>query len=226
MRLILVRHGQTTSNVHHLLDTAEPGADLTDLGRTQAAELPARLADETIAAINVSTLVRTQQTAAPLAAALGLTPVIRAEGREISAGDHEMSGEVDHVHAYVRAVFAWVTEDPTTRFANGETGEEVLARFDTQVDDAVARAREVEGGAALVVAHGSVIRYWIAQRSDIDTSYAAYSPLPNTGIVILEGDGAPGGQWRLVSYDGVPAAEVADGIPDSQATEFARDERE
>ena len=36
MRLILIRHGQTHSNVAHALDTTVPGADLTDLGREQA----------------------------------------------------------------------------------------------------------------------------------------------------------------------------------------------
>src|SRR5665647_3502119 len=39
MRLILVRHGQTSSNISRALDTAEPGPDLTDLGRAQAAAL-------------------------------------------------------------------------------------------------------------------------------------------------------------------------------------------
>jgi len=39
MRLILIRHGQTVSNVGGLLDTAHPGADLTPLGRQQAGSL-------------------------------------------------------------------------------------------------------------------------------------------------------------------------------------------
>ena len=40
MRLILILHGQTTSNVDGLLDTDEPGAGLTGLGFVQAAGLP------------------------------------------------------------------------------------------------------------------------------------------------------------------------------------------
>ena len=35
-RLLLIRHGQTTSNVRQALDTALPGAALTDLGWSQA----------------------------------------------------------------------------------------------------------------------------------------------------------------------------------------------
>ena len=35
MRLILVRHGQTSSNVGHHLDTAAPGADLLPMVKPQ-----------------------------------------------------------------------------------------------------------------------------------------------------------------------------------------------
>nr|WP_284288846.1 histidine phosphatase family protein [Angustibacter aerolatus] len=89
MRLILVRHGQTPSNVQRLLDTAVPGADLTDLGRQQAERVPTGLADEPVEAVYASTLVRTQQTAGPLAAALGLDVQVRDGLREITAGDLE-----------------------------------------------------------------------------------------------------------------------------------------
>lgn len=64
MRLILIRHGQTPSNVAFLLDTAVPGPGLTDLGEKQAAALPQTLADVDIDLLYVSTLTRTQLTAA------------------------------------------------------------------------------------------------------------------------------------------------------------------
>lgn len=44
MRLLLIRHGQTPSNLKHLLDTAAPGPGLTPLGQDQAAALPQALA--------------------------------------------------------------------------------------------------------------------------------------------------------------------------------------
>lgn len=58
MRLTLVRHGQTLSNVSRLLDTAYPGADLDETGRRQAVELAARFAGVDIDAIYVSDLAR------------------------------------------------------------------------------------------------------------------------------------------------------------------------
>ena len=71
MRLFLVRHGQTASNVARLLDTAFPGADLDEIGRAQAASLVPRIGERGIEAIYASDLVRTQQTAADIAAHLG-----------------------------------------------------------------------------------------------------------------------------------------------------------
>ncbi|MGJ0183737.1 histidine phosphatase family protein [Corynebacterium glyciniphilum] len=45
-RLLLIRHGQTTSNVNHALDTSLPGAALTELGWSQARVAGERLARE------------------------------------------------------------------------------------------------------------------------------------------------------------------------------------
>ena len=72
MRLMLIRHGQTPSNVLGLLDTNPPGPGLTDLGIRQAAALPATLAGCRIDAIYASNQPRAQLTAQPLAAARGL----------------------------------------------------------------------------------------------------------------------------------------------------------
>ncbi|MEV4049128.1 histidine phosphatase family protein, partial [Streptomyces sp. NPDC049744] len=107
MRLLLIRHGQTPSNLKHLLDTAEPGPGLTALGQEQAAALPDALASEKIGALYASTLVRTQLTAAPLASATGLEVRVRAGIRELTAGDLEMRGDDDAARTYMHTAFAW-----------------------------------------------------------------------------------------------------------------------
>ena len=93
MRLILVRHGRTTSNVGFLLDTGEPGADLDDAGREQARALVERLAEHPIEAIYTSNLVRTQQTATPLAETREIEFRVLSDLREISAGDDELTAD-------------------------------------------------------------------------------------------------------------------------------------
>lgn len=196
MRLLLIRHGQTTSNIGHHLDTAIPGADLSELGRAQAAAIPAALAEERIDLIVVSDLVRTQQTAAPLAEARGIEPWIRGGIREISAGDLEMRNDQEAIEAYVEGVFGWDV-DMDARVANGETGREVADRFDAvvaEVADAVG-----EDGTAVLVSHGAVMRVWTALRADdLDLEYAAHHWVPNTAMITLLG--SPEGGWVLESW--------------------------
>ncbi|XUL92287.1 histidine phosphatase family protein [Streptomyces galilaeus] len=198
MRLLLIRHGQTTANVDFLLDTAIPGAELTDLGRRQAAALPEAVADEDIEALYASTLIRTQHTAAPLAAARGLDVRVRDGIRELTAGDLEMlPGDREPGHEYMRIVFAWAAGDTELRMPGGENGVEALARY----DGVVAEAADSGARTVAMVSHGAAIRMWTAARAgNVDVDFAAARPLDNTGIVIL--DGSPADGWKVLSWAG------------------------
>ena len=89
--LLLVRHGHTRDN------TVDDGArlpgwhapPLSPLGARQARLLAISLRSERVAALYTSTLTRARQTAAPLAATLGLDPTDAPDLREISCGDLE-----------------------------------------------------------------------------------------------------------------------------------------
>ena len=72
MRLILIRHGQTASNLAQALDTAAPGAPLDETGMAQAEALVERLGADELDAVFSSTLLRAKMTATPLAQARGL----------------------------------------------------------------------------------------------------------------------------------------------------------
>jgi len=197
MRLILVRHGQTTSNVAGLLDTDEPGAGLTSLGLEQAAALPGVLREESIEVLYASTLLRTQQTAAPLASALGLEVRIRDGVREVRAGSLEMLGDEQSVQTYLTTSFAWSSGDLHARMPGAESGAEVFARYDAVVAEIAGSG----AGTAAIVSHGSVIRSWTAARAEnVTPAFAARNPLANTGAVVLEG--SPGAGWRAVTWAG------------------------
>jgi broad specificity phosphatase PhoE len=207
MRLILIRHGQTSSNVAGVLDTRVPGPGLTDLGRTQAALLPETLRDEAIGALHVSTMRRTHETAAPLAHALGLTPVERAGIREIGAGSLEMRGDRAAVEEYLDTMIQWVAGEDERRLAGGETGREFAARF----DEVVAEAERSGHGTVTLVSHGAAIRCWSGMRArGLDAAFVADHALENTGVVILEGSGR---DWTLESWEGQPASGVGDDAP-------------
>ncbi|UUZ59127.1 histidine phosphatase family protein [Nocardioides sp. B-3] len=122
MRLYLLRHGQTHSNVSGALDTAFPGADLTDLGQRQAQAASRALEDRGIGAISVSTLARTHQTAGPTATQLGLTPVEHDGLREITAGDFEMRADETAVLGYLGTIAHWLEGDLASPMPGGETG--------------------------------------------------------------------------------------------------------
>ncbi|MFH8773763.1 histidine phosphatase family protein [Streptomyces sp. NPDC017958] len=209
MRLLLIRHGQTPSNLDHLLDTAVPGPGLTPLGEAQAAALPAALADEDIDALYASTLTRTQLTAAPLAAARALGVIVRDGIREITAGDLEMvPGDSPEGERYMRTVFAWAAGDTTLRIPGGENGEEVLARYDAVIAEAAASG----AGSVAMISHGAVIRMWTAARADnVDVAFAAARPLENTGVVILEG--SPSDGLKALSWAGATVEPVGEGGP-------------
>ncbi|MFF0504961.1 histidine phosphatase family protein [Streptomyces fimicarius] len=214
MRMLLIRHGQTPSNLGHFLDTAHPGPGLTDLGLRQAAALPGALAGEDIAALYASTLTRTQLTAAPLAAERGLEVLIRDGIRELSAGDLEMRADEDAARQYLTTVFAWPAGDTARRMPGGENGTEALARFDAVVAEA---ALAVERGTVALVSHGAAIRVWTAARArNVTVEFAAEHSLDNTGVVVVEG--SPDSGWTATSWagrvvPGVTASGWADGGP-------------
>lgn len=189
MRLYLARHGQTSSNVNKALDTAVPGADLTDLGQSQARELATRLEGEKIDTIYTSNLVRTHQTAAPLAERLGITPIEDERFGEVQAGEWEMLADELSMNSYIEVGKQWLTGNLTERMPGAETGEEVLARFDAGLAD-------IRGENVLIVAHGMVLLFWANMRAQRDGG--VFLPhMVNTAHAVLEGEP---GNWRLVSW--------------------------
>jgi broad specificity phosphatase PhoE len=199
MRLLLIRHGQTPSNVLGRLDTARPGPGLTDLGQRQAEAVPGALSDEAIDAIFVSTLLRTQLTALPLATERGLERRITDGLHEIEAGDLEgLSSYADQMR-YLEVVFSWAAGELDVAMPGGPNGHDFFGRFDNAID---AIGREHDGTVA-VVSHGAAIRSWVAARtSDVNVRDAAANELANTGIVIANGSMADG--WIVEAWDGLP----------------------
>ncbi|MBZ5739092.1 histidine phosphatase family protein [Nocardioides mangrovi] len=194
MRLILIRHGETPSNVAGALDTARPGAPLTPLGHRQAEALPAVLTTVRIAAIHASPLVRTQLTAAPLATARGLDVAISEGLEEIAAGSLEMHTAEESIEAYADTVAAWIAGDLAARMPGAEDGHEFVGRYDDAVRDL---ADGHPADATLVaVSHGAAIRTFASRHGG-----PRDQRLRNTGAVVL--DGRPGA-WEVTGWSGDP----------------------
>lgn len=88
--LLLIRHGESQPArpgllFPHVNGQGDPA--LHPEGEAQARAVGARLKNEPLAAIYVTTLRRTHQTAAPLVAHLGLAPQVEPDLREVFLGD-------------------------------------------------------------------------------------------------------------------------------------------
>ena len=217
MHLLLIRHGQTPSNVAGKLDTAAPGPGLTERGYLQAARIPGALESTAIDGIFVSTLMRTHLTATPLALERGIAPAERAGIHEIEAGALEMRSDHDSVRTYMQTAFAWGLGNLDTRMPGGPDGHAFFERFDAEI---AAIEAIIGDGTAVVFSHGAAIRVWSAGRStNVPPTFAGQHELDNTGVVELTGTSAGG--WTLLSWQGTPVGgvELADAAGEGPAGE-------
>ena len=223
MRLLLIRHGQTPSNVLGLLDTAVPGPGLTDLGIAQAAALPETLTSYRIDAIYASSQRRAQLTAAPLASDRGLPIRVRDGLREISAGDLEMLGDDASIRTYQSTIRQWMGGELGVAMPGGPAGTQVLARFDDVVTEVTESLREESGedGCAVLFAHGAMLRVWATVRASdlttVDRAFGQKHSLHNTGMIVVES--APAGGWSVVTWAGtaIGGERLDDGAADGPA---------
>lgn len=151
-KFLLIRHG-----AHDLLGRVlagrMAGVSLNELGRQQASALPERLSGLPVHAIYSSPMDRTQETAAPLARALGLTVQTDPAFHEIDFG------------AWTGKSFQELQPDPEWQLWNtrrsaacppgGETMQAVQARF---VAGLRTIAADRDGQTVVIVSHGDPIK--------------------------------------------------------------------
>jgi broad specificity phosphatase PhoE len=155
----LARHGQTAYNLEGRFQGQLP-VPLDDTGRAQAAELAERAAAHDFATLWCSPLLRARETAAVVAARIGLEPREDPRLMETDAGDW-----TDRTFADVRAeapdaFAAFLSGEPDFAFPGGES----FAQQGVRVAAALA-AVEQRALPALVVCHGGVIRIALFQRA-------------------------------------------------------------
>ncbi|HEX2299441.1 MAG TPA: histidine phosphatase family protein [Pseudonocardiaceae bacterium] len=198
LRLVLVRHGQTTANAAGILDTRLPGHPLSAEGHRQAAELARRLAGEPVVGVYASRARRAQQTAQPVAAGHGLQVRVLDGVHEVSIGDLEGRRDPEDHEALHAMYRAWHAGDLHASRPGGESGKQVLDRY--LADVATIRAAHPTGTAVLV-SHGAATRLaTVALACNVDGTFAGSRLLPNTAMVLLQAHGAG---WVCLSWDGL-----------------------
>jgi probable phosphoglycerate mutase len=155
--IVLVRHGETIAadpaKSFPLVD-GHGDPELGPHGREQAERIADRLAGGKIDAIYVTTLRRTHETATPLAARIGLTPVVEAGLREVRLGDWE-GGLYRHKVITLDPVAKEMFERERWDVVPGaETNEELAERVRAGIER-IAGAHA--GGRVVAVSHGGAI---------------------------------------------------------------------
>lgn len=200
MRLLLIRHGQTPSNIVGALDTRAPGASLSPLGRIQAEAIPRALAPHQVSKVYATPRRRTQETARPLAEALGLDLGVLPGTEEVTAGDLEMRSDPRAIELYHRRLGAWMRGDLVPAVPGGEDGYEFMARYDAAVRAIEARHQADE--TVVLISHGAAIRVYVAARaSNVDVTTVERG-MENTGLAVL--DRTSTAEWRLGSWQSTP----------------------
>jgi probable phosphoglycerate mutase len=198
--VVLVRHGASAAAVpDEPFDLLDGHADppLAPEGHEQARRLAARLAGESLDALFVTPLRRTQETAAPLAERTGLEPQVVPDLREVMLGDWE--GGKLRIHAAEGDPLFWkmLEEERWDVIPNAEPMEELAARVRRGLETIL----EATGPDAVAVAvlHGGVIGEICRQATD--SRRFAFVHTDNCSIsrlVVL-----PGGRQLLWSFNDV-----------------------
>ena len=205
MRLFLLRHAQTVWNQERRYQGWTDSA-LTDLGRTQAEAAAKALGGEPLAAVYASTLARSRDTAAAIAALHGLPVHEDADFREMAFGVWE-GLTLDEARVRDPESYRVWAETPELFTA---PGGETLADVKTRVLAALGRVRAAhEGKSVCLVAHGLSARVIILEALDLPLSRVWSIHLASTGISELEFRSDWTALHRmntLVHLDAVPAA--------------------
>lgn len=158
--ILLVRHGESApakpTEPFPLVD-GHSDPPLDPVGHRQAQQVASRIlaSGEAIAAIYVTTLQRTHQTAAPLARALEMEPQLEADLREVNLGEWEGGGLF---RKHVSEGHPIALEMAATGRWDVIPGAEPSEAFEARVRGAISRIAERHPDqTVVVVAHGGVI---------------------------------------------------------------------
>lgn len=167
MTIYLVRHGLAAAGVADL----DPG--LAELGHTQARAAAEALRETKATRLIVSPLRRTQETAAPIAAALGLVPEIREEVAEVF--DPSMPSEERTAMIGPFMAGRWRDQPAALRAWRQRVIDTLLA---------VGLETAAQDGDLVVVSHYIAIGVAIGEATDDDRVVPA--PIANCSITSME----------------------------------------
>lgn len=196
--LTFIRHAESQSNADHVINTDIPGPSLTEVGRGQAEQLAHQLSRNNFDGIYASDMVRAEQTAAPLAQALGKRVEVLPGLREINAGWYNDTSTKNANLTYLLAPADWLNGDLKDAIPGSINGHE----FNDQFSAAVQKIYDSGNTKPVAFSHAVAIMYWTLMNvKNPKDSLVTSHHLPNLGRVVITGSPSTG--WTLVDWDGV-----------------------
>jgi probable phosphoglycerate mutase len=184
--LHLVRHGETTSNVLQRLDTALPGAGLTDFGARQAVRYALERPDAGTPVLLSSQALRARQTAELIGSVWDVQNQVLDGLHEVQVGDLEDQTSDDAHKVFAGTVKMWFGGDLGARLPGGESLTDVYDRFLPVVDDVADKFLSGPDATDVhLVSHGAAIRLIAARLVNMPAEFALAHHLGNTGSIEL-----------------------------------------
>lgn len=196
--LTLVRHAESEANADAVASTVVPGPPLTEVGREQAATLANKLSGNKYDGVFASEMIRTQQTAEPMAKALGEQVTVLPGFNEISAGWFEGVPMADTSGSFLLGPEGWLDGDRRFGIPGSVNGNQFNGAF----TDAVQKVYDSGGDKPIVFSSGLSIMMWTLMNArNGKPTLLNDHPLPNVGRVVVTGNPVTG--WDLKEWDGI-----------------------
>ena len=196
--LTLVRNAESEANAEEIASTTVPGTPLTEVGREQAATLANRLSGDKYDGVFASQLIRTQQTAKPMAKELGDQVTVLPGLDEISAGWFEGIPMSDTSGTFLLGPEGWLNGDRRFGIPGSVNGNQ----FNEAFTDAVNKIYDSGDDKPIVFSSGLSIMMWTLMNArNGRPSLLNDHPLPNVGRVVMTGNPVTG--WELKEWDGI-----------------------
>jgi probable phosphoglycerate mutase len=187
--ILLIRHGENEYTRTGKLAGWTKGVSLNEAGQKQAQGLVERLKNVPLTALYTSPLERAQETAAPLAAARGLTPVVRPGLGEVGFGDWTGKSLKRLARTKLWRVVQGLPS--AMRFPGGETFRAAQIRF-VDVLEELAQAHPSPKAIVAAVAHSDPIKLAVAYYLGMPLDLFQRIQVSTGSVTILAlGRGAP-----------------------------------
>lgn len=202
--LTFVRHGQSEANANDVASTSVPGPPLTAAGQDQADKLATELSANQYDGVYASQMLRTQQTAAPMAKALGQQVTVLPGLNEISAGWFEGWSMKDTSGTYMLGPQNWLKGDRRFGIPGSVNGNEFNEAFTAAVQTIYDSGQDKP----IAFSSGFAIMMWTLMNArNGNQTLLTDHPLSNGSKVVLTGNPITG--WTLQEWDGITNFTIA-----------------